>query len=254
MTDLPARFDILGTQLSEMSAVDLYRSLIGPERRAGSSVVFANVHTVMTSQADEQLRHAVLGADYVVPDGVPLVWAMQLLYSKQVERLRGPTVMRETLIRGVEPGVRHFFYGSDEATLSALVDEVERFAPGVAVVGTFSPPFGEFSDERVADDVARILAAQPDLVWVGLGMPKQERWLGAVRQMNLEGGASWLGVGAAFDLLAGQFREAPMWMQRVGLEWVYRLALEPKRLWRRYIINNPRYVIQLGLARLKRQR
>ncbi len=156
--------------------------------------------------------------------------------------------MRLALSYGVEWGWRHVFYGSDQRTLDDLVANAERFAPGVQIVGAIAPPFGVFTDDRVAEDLQQIRDTNPDVVWVGLGMPKQELWMAAAARTGLAPGFALLGVGAAFDLLAGRLPEAPQWMQKVGLEWLFRLRLEPRRLWRRYILNNPSFMAHLVFA------
>ena len=173
---------------------------------------------------------------------------MDLLHDEKVERMRGPTFMRLALSYGVERGWRHVFYGSDQPTLDDLVANAERFAPGMQIVGAIAPPFGVFTDDRVAKDLQQIRDTNPDVVWVGLGMPKQELWMAAAARSGLAAGFALLGVGAAFDLLAGMLPEAPQWMQKVGLEWLFRLRLEPRRLWRRYILNNPLFMAHLVFA------
>jgi N-acetylglucosaminyldiphosphoundecaprenol N-acetyl-beta-D-mannosaminyltransferase len=152
--------------------------------------------------------------------------------------------MEIALRKSVEAEWSHFFYGSTDETLTKLVGAAEKLAPGVRIAGSYSPPFRPAIDNDLRADAARIRESGADLVWVGLGMPKQELWMDRVA-VHLPGTAL-LGVGAAFDFLAGTVSQAPMWMQSSGLEWLYRFAQEPGRLWRRYIINNPHYLWLLG--------
>ncbi len=160
--------------------------------------------------------------------------------------------METALRHGVDAGWKHFFYGSTDDTLARLVEAAHRIAPGIHIVGSFSPPFRGASAEDLESDTARIRATGADMVWVGLGMPKQEIWMSQAAA-HLPGTAL-LGVGAAFDFVAGTTARAPGWMQSAGLEWLHRFAQQPGRLWRRYLINNPAFLTLLAVSILRSRR
>jgi N-acetylglucosaminyldiphosphoundecaprenol N-acetyl-beta-D-mannosaminyltransferase len=166
------------------------------------------------------------------------------------ERVYGPDLMLATLDRGRARGLRHYLYGATAQTLEALVQRVHERFPGVVIVGEEAPPFRELNDIEIAQMRERIVTAAPDVVWVGLGTPRQDEFVGKHADSLA---ATVVGVGAAFDFLAGAKRQAPLWMQRHGLEWAFRLATEPRRLWKRYVIGLP--VFAAGALRdLRRQR
>jgi N-acetylglucosaminyldiphosphoundecaprenol N-acetyl-beta-D-mannosaminyltransferase len=204
-------------------------------------VCVVNVHTVMASAEDPELRAAVLGASVNVPDGQPLVWALRALGHQLEDRVYGPELMSRACERAVERGQRFYLYGGrNQGALVQLALNLRQRHPGVRIVGGFSPPYRDLTEderEAVAQDINHSGA---DVVWVGIGVPKQEKWMA---EMRLRLSAPVLvGVGAAFDFHAGLVPQAPTWMQDRGLEWSYRLAHEPRRLWRRYFRYNPRFV------------
>src|SRR5215213_4202995 len=205
-------------------------------------ICVAAVHTVMAAQEDLALREAVLGGDFTVPDGQPLVWALNLLGHRLGERVYGPELMDRACARAARTGRRFYLYGGRNAGgLAQLARELRLRHPGLRIVGGHVPPFRELTDaeeEAVAADIKRSGA---DVVWVGLGVPKQEKWMARMR--HRVSAPVLVGVGAAFDFHAGLIPQAPAWMQRVGLEWLFRLAQEPRRLWRRYLCYNPRFVV-----------
>ncbi len=206
----------------------------------------AAVHTVMETRDDAALRDAVDGAAFTVPDGQPLAWALRALGHEIDDRVYGPELMARACARAVDSGQRHYLYGGrDDEALSQLTDNLRERFPGVTIAGGFSPPFRSLSDAELDAVAARINAARPDVVWVGIGVPKQEKWMAAMRD-RLDAPVL-VGVGAAFDFHAGLVPQAPSWMQRAGLEWLFRLVQEPRRLFRRYARHNPRFVA--GFAR-----
>lgn len=220
-------------------------------RRQGY-VCVAATHTVMACQEDPELRAAVLGSSLTVPDGQPLVWAMNLLGHTLPNRVYGPTLMERHCARAAENGTRIYLYGGrDERALATLRANLERRFPGLQIVGGWSPPFRPLSADEEDDVVARINASGADVVWVGIGVPKQEKWMARMRP-RLEAPVL-VGVGAAFDFHAGLVPQAPAWMQPMGLEWLFRLLQEPGRLWKRYARYNPLFVARFG-AQLVRQR
>jgi N-acetylglucosaminyldiphosphoundecaprenol N-acetyl-beta-D-mannosaminyltransferase len=206
----------------------------------------AAVHLVMVAQEDPEVRDAVLSHTLVLPDGVPLVWAQRALGHREASRVYGPDLMAHYLERSVSTGVRHYLYGGrNQGALVELALSLRRRYPGVRIVGGYSPPYRTLTDEEeqwVIEDVNR---SKADVVWVGIGQPKQELWMARMRE-KLDAPVL-AGVGAAFDFHAGLVPQAPAWMQDYGLEWIYRLAQEPRRLWPRYARYNPRFVA--GFAR-----
>jgi N-acetylglucosaminyldiphosphoundecaprenol N-acetyl-beta-D-mannosaminyltransferase len=211
------------------------------ERRERGYVIAAAVHCVMVSQEDPELREAVLNASLTVPDGQPLVWAMNALGHNLSSRVYGPELMARYCERAAQSGRRMFLYGGrNQGALVQLALNLRQRYPGVRIVGGYSPPYRELDDEErttIADEINR---SRADVVWVGIGVPKQEKWMAQMRDRI--DAPVLVGVGAAFDFHAGLVPQAPSWMQESGLEWVFRLAHEPRRLWRRYLRYNPRFV------------
>lgn len=211
------------------------------EARGRACLTAAAVNLVMSAFDDPQVRAAVLDMTLVVPDGQPLVWALRLLGHKQATRVYGPDLMASFCARAAREGIPVYLYGGRSPEALRLLESRlrERFG-GLRIAGGFSPPYRELSAaerDRVAQEIN---ASGAPVVWVGTGQPKQERWM---HEMRSQLDAPLLvGVGAAFDFHAGIVSQAPSWMQRNGLEWVYRLSREPRRLWRRYATQNPRFV------------
>lgn len=234
---------VVGVPISMTSYDDVIQSLSERPASAATVVAVCNVHSVMSARRDPELREAIAQAEIATPDGVPIVWGLRATARKEQERVYGPELMRRAFVDDV--GWKHYLYGSTPETLALLQTELGRLAPGAEIVGAFSPPFREMTSEETAAAMADIRSSGADIVWVGLGMPKQELWMHRIRP-ELPG-IALLGVGAAFDFLAGTKRQAPAWMQKAGLEWLFRLIQEPRRLWRRYVWNNPAYAVLLVL-------
>lgn len=202
-------------------------------------VCVSNVHMTMETYDSLDYRVVVNGADLVTPDGMPVVWALRLLGVRTASQVRGPTLTRYLMQRAAEQGVPVGFLGGTSEVLARLAAVCREQFPRLDLAYSYAPPFRPLTDaedQQVVDDIARSGAR---VVFVGLGCPKQEKWMASHRGRIP---AVMLGVGAAFDFIAGVKPEAPRWMQRFGLEWVYRLASEPRRLWRRYAYHNPRFV------------
>jgi N-acetylglucosaminyldiphosphoundecaprenol N-acetyl-beta-D-mannosaminyltransferase len=215
-------------------------------------VCAANVHVVMECQYDPYLRTAINAALLVVPDGMPLVWVARLSGFHLSDRVYGPDLMLALCERSAQQGYRNFFYGGSEEALRRLVARlIERF-PGLRVAGAESPPFRPLTSAEDAAAIARINEADPDIVWVGLGAPKQEKWM--YEHRDRLHAPVLIGVGAAFNFHAGTVAQAPPWMQKHGLEWAFRLIQEPRRLWRRYLFFNPLFVVYIALQKLKLRR
>ena len=209
-------------------------------------VCVAAVHTVMACREDAQLRAAVHGASFTVPDGQPLVWALNALGHGLPHRVYGPELMERACARAAASGQRFYLYGGrNHGALAELARTLRLRHPGLKIVGGHCPPFRPLSaaeDEAIAEAINRSSA---DVVWVGIGVPKQEKWMARMRE-RLDAPVL-VGVGAAFDFHAGLVPQAPDALQRLGLEWAFRLVQEPRRLWRRYLRYNPRFV--LGFVR-----
>jgi N-acetylglucosaminyldiphosphoundecaprenol N-acetyl-beta-D-mannosaminyltransferase len=216
------------------------------ERGHRGYICVAATHTVVACQEDDELRSAVLGADLTVPDGQPLVWALRLLGHPLESRVYGPDLMEAACARAALTGRRFYLYGGrNPGALAQLARQLRLRHPGLQIVGGHAPPFRPLTPEeedRVAADINR---SRADVVWVGIGVPKQEKWMAHMRD-RLDAPVL-IGVGAAFDFHAGLIPQAPAWLQRHGMEWAFRLAHEPRRLWRRYLRYNPRFVA--GFAR-----
>ncbi len=214
-------------------------------RRQQHYVCVTTAHGVMESQGNETLRHIHNRSGLTVPDGMPLVWLCRRAGYPATERVYGPTLLLALCGHGVPHGYRHFFYGGVEGVASALAGRLHQRFPGLQVCGVYSPPFRALTPDEDTRIVEMINTARPDVVWVGLGTPKQEWWM-AGKLGRLEAPVL-IGVGAAFDFHTGRVPQAPVWMQTRGLEWAFRLAQEPRRLWRRYLLGNPRFLFHLFL-------
>jgi N-acetylglucosaminyldiphosphoundecaprenol N-acetyl-beta-D-mannosaminyltransferase len=238
----PSTVDVLGVPLALTDyegTIDWIEATVAARQRG--YICVAAVHTVMACQEDPELLSAVLGSRITVPDGQPLVWAMNALGHELTNRVYGPDLMALACERAARTGTRMFLYGGrNEEALVLLAANLRERYPGLVIAGGYAPPFRPLTAEEEDALVAEIDRARPDVVWVGIGVPKQEKWMAAMRG-RLEAPVL-IGVGAAFDFHAGLVPQAPGWMQSVGMEWAYRLAQEPGRLWRRYLRYNPRFV------------
>jgi len=206
--------------------------------RPGRYVAVTGMHGIAEAWTDSEFRHALESADLVVPDGMPLVWLGRWHKHSLKRRVYGPELM-ETFCRETEPVYRHFFYGGGDGTAERLAENL-RQRHKIVVAGTYTPPFRPLTDEEQRHVCALIETSAPDVLWVGLSTPKQEKWMLQNRR-KLEVPVM-LGVGAAFDINSGRTRQAPTWMRDNGLEWFFRLSIEPQRLWRRYLVVIPKAV------------
>ena len=216
-------------------------------------VCVCNVHTVMAAREDPALRTALAGSSLNVPDGQPLVWAVNALGHGLEDRVYGPELMARACARAAESGQRFYLYGGrDQGALFQLALNLRQRFPGIKIVGGYSPPHRPLTHGERTAITEEINHSRPDIVWVGIGVPKQEKWMAQMRPV-LEAPVL-IGVGAAFDFHAGLVRQAPPWIQNAGLEWAFRLAHEPRRLWRRYSRYNPRFLAAFArqLARHRR--
>jgi len=237
-----ARTNILGVGVSAVNMTSALQVIDGWIADGDPHYVcVTGVHGVMESRRDDHVRAIHNAAGLVVPDGMPLVWLSRLGGHKHVERVYGPDLMLAVCERSQETGYGHFLYGGATGVPELLAENLKRRFPRLRIVGTHSPPFRPLTPSEDAAVVRMIDESGAEIVWVGLSTPKQERWM-AAHTVRLSAPVL-VGVGAAFDFLAGLKKQAPRWMQRAGLEWFFRLVTEPRRLWRRYLVNNPLFVL-----------
>jgi N-acetylglucosaminyldiphosphoundecaprenol N-acetyl-beta-D-mannosaminyltransferase len=242
---------ILGMRVDATSYASAAEEILQrAELGRGGMVCVSTVHMVMEGQDDPAFQKIVNAADLVTPDGVALVWALRWLGVSEATRVYGPTLTDQICARAARLGISVGFYGGTSAVLENLHAEVMRRHPGLQVTFRMSPPFRPLEPEEDAKVVEAIRSSGVGVLFVGLGCPKQERWMITHRE-SLSCGM--VGVGAAFDFIAGEKAQAPAWLQRAGLEWLFRLICEPRRLWRRYLIHNPRFVRRLA-AQIRRER
>lgn len=205
----------------------------------GDYICVSNVHTTVTSYEDSSYCDIQNGGLMAIPDGGPLSSVGRKRGYKKMERTTGPSLMGEIFQISTEKGYRHYFYGSTEKTLKLLEENLNKKYPEIQIAGMYSPPFRPMTEEEDREIVKKINETNPDFVWIGLGAPKQERWM-AVHQGQIAG--LMLGVGAGFDYYAGNIDRAPEWMQKHNLEWLYRLVQDPKRLFKRYLVTNTKFI------------
>lgn len=234
------RFRVAGVDVDALTPGDLLSLL---EESVGSRqkrrVIFCNVSTIVECQSSSILAEAVNRAEVICPDGMPLAWLGRLKGRKPIRRVDGPSMMRAAMEYGVPRNWRHYLYGASEPVLEGLVHKLRSEIEGIAIVGYESPPYRDLSPLEIIEMRDRLNDASADLIWIGLGMPKQELWMAEHREHLTP--PILLGVGAAFDFNAGTLKRAPGWMRNHGLEWLYRFSQEPRRLWRRYLIGNVRF-------------
>ena len=216
-------------------------------------VTVTGVHGISEAQRDPGLMAIFNRALLVTPDGMPMVWMGRLQKHPSIRRVYGPDLMLNICEHSIEHGYSHFLYGGISGVAEDLKRQLELRFPGLKIVGTFTPPFRELNEIELRDLHDHVKAVQPDFFWVGLSTPKQEFFMAQYVPILAEA-KIFLGVGAAFDLLTGRVPQAPVWMQRSGLEWLFRLVQEPKRLWRRYLLNNPIFVLQAGRQLLTKRK
>ena len=247
---------ILGVRVTSQSYSDGTTRLL--EAAAGHKPFrahFCTVHSLVEASRDPALLDVFESADMVAMDGVPLVWVAHHRGRRSAERVCGPDTMLTVCDEGRRSDLRHFLLGGAPGVAEALADRLSSQFPGLTIVGTLSPPFRPLTDAEDAALVAQVNATSPDVVWIGLGSPKQEFWA-ASHAAAIP--AVLLPVGAAFDFHSGRIRRAPRWMQRTGLEWLFRLAMDPRRLLGRYVTTNSRFVAgivreEFSRARLRRR-
>ncbi len=243
--EIPRR-DILGIPMAltdYAGAMDVMDEMV--DDRVPGWVCAAAVHSVITAQDDPLMRAALTDAVITVPDGMPIVWGLNKLGERLPNRVYGPELMRRYCNRSVNRGHRVWLYGGrDQGALVQLALSLRQNHPGIQIVGGYSPPFRPLSEDEDAAVAKQINDARADVVWVGIGVPKQEKWM--VRMRERLDAPVLCAVGAAFDFHAGRVSQAPRWMQERGLEWTYRIAQEPRRLLPRYLVTNPRFMLNFA--------
>ncbi|MGI9115763.1 MAG: glycosyltransferase [Chthoniobacterales bacterium] len=248
----PRKVDVLGVRISVIDQARAREILFDAVRHGRRGyVAVTGVHGVMEAQEDEQFRAILNNALLTTPDGMPMVWMGKLQGENSIARVYGPDLMLNLCQQSRAENFSHFFYGGAPGVADELAGKLRERFPGLKIAGTFPPPFRPLKQDELANLQQRVRAVRPDFFWVGLSTPKQERFMAAHMELLPEV-KIMVGVGAAFDLLTGRVRQAPHWMQRSGLEWLYRSTQEPRRLTRRYLINNPRFALR-ATAQLAKQ-
>jgi len=247
------RINVLGVGISTLNMDSAAQAILEAVRQSRRGYVcITNVHAVMEGYDDPQVKAALNGAMLCTPDGMPMVWLGHWAGKKEMSRVYGPDLMLRLCADSCKEGWRHFFYGGANGAALELAAKLKERFPGLVIAGIYEPPFRPLNETEEKALIGTVGAARPDFFWVGLSTPKQDKFM-ADYSPKLDA-TVMLGVGAAFDFHSGRIRQAPAWMQRLGLEWFFRLCMEPRRLWKRYLKHNPRFVYhivrqQLGLER-----
>ena len=235
------RGNIIGVHVSAINMNDALEALqLWISTRQPHYISVTAVAAILEGHDDPDLRRIYNSSGLTTPDGIPVTKILRWQGFKNVTRVYGPDLMLAACERSLTTGWRHYFYGGSPTVVVELAKKLQAQFPGLQIAGIESPPFRPLSPAEEEDSVKRIRAAQPDIVWVGLGAPRQDKWM--FNHLELLAVPVLVGVGAAFDFLSGSKPQAPVWMQRNGLEWLFRLASEPRRLWRRYLLGNPRFL------------
>lgn len=235
------RVNVLGVGLSVLNLRTALAAIADAVRaRRKGYICVTGVHGVMEAQDDPAFKKILNNAFLCTPDGMPMVWAGRLNGHRDMRRVYGPDLMLEVCAWSETSGAKHFFYGGADGVAEQLAQKLQAKFPKLSIVGTFTPPFRALDVAEVQKLQAQISAAPPDILWVGLSTPKQEKFMAEfLPKLDV---TLMIGVGAAFDFHSGRVKQAPRWMQRSGLEWLYRLCREPRRLAKRYGRNNPRFL------------
>jgi N-acetylglucosaminyldiphosphoundecaprenol N-acetyl-beta-D-mannosaminyltransferase len=240
-------FEILGVKFNAVQIPDVIRQVINwvTEDDRGHYICVSNVHSTVESQRHSSFKETLNASDLNVPDGMPIVWLGRARGHEIRRRVYGPELFEGMLHETHGLGFKHFFYGGTQSTLNALTLALQNTFPGLQIAGSYSPPFRPLTEQEKRDVIDMVIKASPDILWVGLGCPKQELWMREYcAEMNVP---VMIGVGQAFNIYAGQLRQAPRWMREHGLEWLFRLFLEPRRLWKRYLVYNTLFLYYLSL-------
>jgi len=243
------RANVLGVGVCAINMDDAVRLSDSLIRQNGRGYVcVTGVHGVIEAQSDPQFR-AILNSSFITtPDGMPTVWVGRSQGFSAMRRVYGPDYMMEICRISVKRGYRHFLYGGNTGVAERLAEVLIARFPGLQVVGTFTPPFRPLTPGEEETLIRQVKEAKPDIIWVGLSTPKQERFMSQyLGKLDVK---LMAGVGAAFDIHTGVIKDAPSWLKKAGLQWLHRLTQDPRRLWRRYCINNPKFIWNIGLQSL----
>jgi N-acetylglucosaminyldiphosphoundecaprenol N-acetyl-beta-D-mannosaminyltransferase len=246
------KFNILGV---EISAINITQAIVIISdwilNKIPNYVCVTPVHALMDYRKNAELLMIANNSGLTTPDGMPIVWILKIAGFKYVDRVYGPDLMNELCRVSLESGYKHFFYGNTDAVLSDLKEKLEEKYPGIQIAGSIAPPFRELTIQENEEICKQISASGADILWVGLGSPKQELWM--YHHQGRIDVPVMIGVGAAFDFLSGNKPQAPRWIQRSGLEWFYRFLQEPRRLWKRYLLGYPRFVVLIMIELFKKR-
>jgi N-acetylglucosaminyldiphosphoundecaprenol N-acetyl-beta-D-mannosaminyltransferase len=244
--------DLLGVRVTGQRYREAIDRMLAAAGGAGQlRTHFVNVHNIVGAQDDDALREVFRSAGMICADGVPIVWLSRRHGATHAERVCGPDVMLSICDEGRALGLRHYFFGGRPGVAEALGHALQARYPGLIVAGTVSPPFRAVAEQESAATLAAINDARPHVLWVGLGAPKQEFWV--ADHASLVSAGLLLPVGAAFDFHSGRIRRAPRWMRRSGLEWLFRLAMDPRRLASRYLRTNSKFLVLVVRDALRRR-
>ena len=251
--DTSKYFEVLGVRFASVQIPDVIRQVeewISAECQT-HCITVSNVHSVVESQNYPEFKDVLNGSDLNVPDGMPIIWAGRSQGHSLPRRVYGPDLFAEFCYETQMKPYRHFFYGGAPDVLVTLIENLKGKFPGLDVAGSYSPPFRTLTPEEDMQVIEMINAAAVDVLWVGLGCPKQEFWMWSHRE-SIHAPAI-IGIGQAFNIYAGRVRQAPKWMRERGLEWLFRLISEPRRLWRRYLVYNTEFIFRMFLVSLRRR-
>ncbi len=250
---IPGRYNVTGVGVSRVNLEIAAEAVFGAVSAGHKGYVCASdAHVVWHAHRDPEFRRLLNNSFLTTPDGMPLVWMGKAQGCKEDDRTYGPDLMFKVMDEGRERGVTHYLYGGKEGVVETLKGKLEERLPGLRIVGHYTPPFRPLNDDEFGELSAELAEKKPDLMWVGIGCPKQERF--CAQNIDKLDTTLMFAVGAAFDFHSGTVSQAPRWVQRSGFEWLYRLCKEPRRLWRRYLRSNPLFVIRamLQLTRIKK--
>jgi len=236
------RVNVLGVRVDPVdmdSAALIFEAQLKAKKKG--YVCLAGVHGIMEAQKDSNLKSIFAGALLVAPDGMPTVWMGRAQGFSRMQRVFGPDLMLEIFAREEFHGCTHFLCGGEAGVAESLRKEILRRFPETKIVGTYSPPFRLMTTEEEASFAATIRSVQPDVIWIGISTPKQERFM--ARYLPMLETTLMVGVGAAFLYHTGAIQDSPQWVKRMGMQWLHRLLQEPSRLWKRYLLNNPHFVV-----------
>jgi len=238
--------DVLGVRADVLTMNDVLERLADMLRRREKGYLSAiTVHGVMLAQRDPEFAAAFADAAIAIPDGTPIAWVGRIRGNCGMQYVTGPKLMREVFVRKEFARCTHFFYGGSIGVAEELAAHFRAIAPWARIVGTYTPPYRPLTTAEERTLIARIARCKPDMIWVGLGTPKQDKFMR--RYLPLLDTCLMLGVGAAFDFHTGRIQDCPAWVKRSGLQWVHRLMQDPKRLWRRYLCDNPAFLWRIAL-------